>query len=79
MPLAPTEEKMWEESLSENPIHKMTTAQIHDKYYRGESRIINQIGRETMANLLESHQRPRDINIMPIRIMPIREVWEDCC
>jgi Protein of unknown function DUF262 len=74
MPLAPTEEKMWEESLSENPIHKMTTAQINDKYYRGEHRIVNQIGREKLPRLAEASKNPGYMNMMPL--YPRKAPWD---
>jgi ribosomal protein L20A (L18A) len=51
MQLAPTEEKMWEESPSRHRV-KMSEIEINEKYESGEQRILIEMNREKLASCL---------------------------
>ncbi|MDP8965534.1 MAG: hypothetical protein M3O33_16430 [Cyanobacteriota bacterium] len=57
MPLAPTEEKMWELSPSKNRT-EMSDSQINAKYEKGEQRILTEINREKLPNFVEALKKP---------------------
>ncbi len=64
MPLAPTEEKMWELSPSKNRT-EMSDSQINAKYEKGEQRILTEINREKLPNFVEALKKPDYMEIRP--------------
>ncbi|MBE9036914.1 DUF262 domain-containing protein [aff. Roholtiella sp. LEGE 12411] len=64
MQLAPTEEKMWEESPSRHRI-KMTDIEINEKYESGEQRILTEMNREKLPSFVEALKKPGYMDVKP--------------
>ncbi len=64
MPLAPTEEKMWEVSTSKNRT-EMSDGEINAKYEKGEQRILTEINREKLPNFVEALKKPDYMDLRP--------------
>jgi hypothetical protein len=64
MPLAPTEEKMWEVSTSKNRT-EMSDSEINAKYEKGEQRILTEINREKLPNFVEALKKPDYMDLRP--------------
>lgn len=62
--LAPTEEKMWEESPSKNRI-KMSDSDINAKYESGEQRILTEMNREKLPSFVEALKKPGYMDLRP--------------
>jgi hypothetical protein len=65
MLLTPTEEKMWEKSISKNRINKMTDDEINAKYERGEQRILTEMNREKLPSFVEALKKPCYMDVRP--------------
>jgi hypothetical protein len=65
MLVAPTEETMWEKSISKNLINKMTDDEINAKYERGEQRILTEMNREKLPSFVEALKKPSYMDIRP--------------
>jgi hypothetical protein len=65
MILAPSEEKMWEESRTKKLTNKMTDAQINAKYEKGEQRILTEMNREKLPNFVEALNKPGYMDVRP--------------
>lgn len=64
MPLAPSEEKIWEVSPS-NKQSKMADGDINAKYESGEQRILTEMNREKLPNFVEALKRPGYMDLRP--------------
>ncbi len=64
MPLAPTEEKMWEDSLSKIRT-QMSEGEIDLKYESGEQRILTEMNREKLPSFVEALKKPGYMNVRP--------------
>lgn len=64
MPLAPTEERMWEKSSLVNRI-QMSDAEINTKYETGEQRILTEINREKLPSFFEALKKPGYMDLRP--------------
>lgn len=65
MQLAPSEEKMWERSLSKDRISQMTDADINAKYESGEKRILTEMNREKLPSFVEALNKPGYMDVQP--------------
>jgi Protein of unknown function DUF262 len=73
MQLAPTEEKMWEESPSQRSI-TMSDSEINTKYESGEQRILTEINREKLPSFVEALNKPGYMDVRPF--YQRRERWD---
>jgi Protein of unknown function DUF262 len=62
--LAPTEEKMWDESPSQTRI-TMSDIEINAKYESGDQRILTQINREKLPSFVEALKKPGYMDVKP--------------
>ncbi|HAG85685.1 MAG TPA: hypothetical protein DCL61_32250 [Cyanobacteria bacterium UBA12227] len=64
MPLAPVEEKMWQELPSKTHT-KMSDSEINQKYESGEQRILTEINREKLPSFVEALKKPKYMDLRP--------------
>lgn len=74
MQLAPTEERMWEESPSRHRV-KMSEIEINEKYESGEQRILTEMNREKLPSFVEALKKPGYMDVQPFYQRRLR--WDE--
>ena len=72
---SPSERGMWIKDKIKKIQPTYSESDINDKYNKGERRIITEINREKLLNLVSSIDKPGQLNIQPL--YQRRKRWDD--